>query len=201
MLHALIIPTYGFITPDPNLPGGAGTIARFRKAQALVREGTIPRMTEEGPLIIPFPQDQVPRDPREVALLGPDACLGENAAAHAAGLPEFEGAEIRHAPLSRGTWRDTFSAISMVDGIRVLLGCRESPVTLHFVSDPAQLGRLWLIWHVGLVHEGIRLEGWQARFYAVPDSRSRGDLWRHEVPAYAKCLCLCMQQLLQIPEA
>jgi hypothetical protein len=176
MRHALIIPTYGFVTPtNSTLSGGRGTIARIRTAQGLIRRGDIARNC-----IVPFPQDILPKGD-EFNLIG-EVTLGENVASYVQTLPEFQGANVMSVPDSSGTFNDTITSLK-----QIYLTEGNVPVTVHFVSDWSQLGRLWLIWYLGCPDKPVT---WRAIFHLVPNFRTMRDIWLHEPGAYLKCLCL-----------
>ena len=175
MRHAIIIPTYGFVTPDESRPGGDGTKARISVAQDLIKKEIVPMHC-----IVPFPQNVLPTG-EELRLIG-RVTLAENVAAYVRNLPEFQYANVISMPVSSGTFNDTVASLQRVYQI-----AGDDCVTVHFVSDWSQLGRLWLIWYTGL--SGIP-KSWSPVFHKVPNFRTPRDVWTHEPAAYLKCLLL-----------
>lgn len=181
MRHALIIPTYGFITDDESRSGGQGTIARIRVAQDLINEGKIART-----LFTFFPQRMLPEG-YERFLIG-NVPLGENVASYVEALIEFRLARVESKAVSVGTFEDTIVSLERIHEVE-----GDNPVQVHFVSDWSQLGRLWIIWHLAFKKPLM----WSAKFHLVPNFRTRQDVWFHEPPAYLKCLMLSLLKRLK----
>ncbi len=187
MQDVLIIPTYGFVTSDPSLPGGRGTKARIEVARRLIRSGAVSRNCT-----VPLPQRALPKG-RERELLGGDVPLGKNVGAYLRTLPEFKDAcIIDNEPLSSGTFEDT--VIGLNQAYYDANSTMDGPIHAHFVSDRSQLGRHWLIWNLAWKTES-RYAGEKASFYRVPNNfRSWGEIIKHEVlRAYPKCILLCLR--------
>jgi hypothetical protein len=184
--HALIIPTYGFITPDITLSGRRGTKARVKVAGDLINYEIVKK-----DCIVPFPQNALPQG-RELELIGP-VPLGKNVGEYVRTLPEFADATILDdAPVSNGTFEDTIKSLNNIYfEIRDLFEADDTPtepVHVHFVTDWSQLGRLWIIWHIAYRPQ-VRKLGWKASFHRVPNFRSWKEIWVHEIlKAYPKCI-------------
>lgn len=179
MQDIVIIPPYGFVSAL-NSSGSKGTVRRIIRAQELIMKGVIGR-----DCLVPFPQKMIPINSEEVKLLGRTP-LGKNVAEYVERSPQFEEARVIHDPVSEGTFGDTIASLKMVWQME-----GDVPVTVHFVSDWSQLGRLWLIWRLA-IHN--RPDAWKARFHLVPNFRTWGDILSHEPLAYLKCLWLCIVQ-------
>ena len=173
-IYVLSIPPYGFVSERPNDSGSNGTRARVRVACQLIAARVIP-----ANVIVPFPSGFQRRDPS--VSVDRAVSLGENVAEYVASQPEMKSARVIWKPLSWTTWDDTVASYKMVSE-HILASERNRPMHWHFVSDPAQLGRLWLIW--SFTHP----RDWTASFHTVPNFRTWKDLVTHEPLAYLKCL-------------
>lgn len=143
--NVLAVQSYGYINSPEDMGSGAiGSRARILSAAMYVRAGVIPHKD----LIALFPQGVSKADPT-----GPGRSLGNMMAEYLKTRPEMEGVEVHHKALGWGTANDILHTYDMIRDLGY------SKAHISFVTDPAHLRRIKLIWHM------TRPKRWTASFH------------------------------------
>ncbi len=149
--------SFGEIRGKPSCHSEHGSIVRIKRAGELIANGTVP-----SDAFVIFPQ----RGPQ----LKNGEYLGQNLARFTRQLEDFRHTDIIDFPFSWGTYRDMMAMYMMI----AQLGHDHAHVT--FVTDPAHLWRVRLIWW--LTHP----KEWTASFYACKQHRLPWEIVKHETP-------------------